>query len=94
MYSEVVVPGVTYRVVFDKPVLLPRVTLANWFVVHVAQNWNATAVVAAGNNVTLTVAAGIGFTPPEGIDYYATPANLTGLTGLPVAPFVRLPFGP
>lgn len=92
LFAEFIGIGPTYRVHFDQD-LLPGVTgFANYDVTHSDNDKIPNGATILGNVVSITGVADVTFTPPNGISYHATPPELFGLTGEPVAPFVKVPF--
>lgn len=92
LYAEVIHPGGTWRVVFNKTVRPGALNAANWFVTHNLDNYAIITALAADRQVRLTGFSLGAFSPPEGISYSPPPADLYGTNGLPVAAFVKIPF--
>jgi hypothetical protein len=80
-------------VTFDRPLAPPLLDASNWKLDRAANEYPPTAApVVAGSTVTFT-ASGFGGSGPPGnnVRYAATPPDLVGLTGAPVAAFT-LPY--
>jgi len=92
LYASVVSPGAIYRVYFDKPLQPRALTAASWEVTHQNLDRNPYSVSSTGYRVSLATADDVTFNPPNGISYDASPPELYGTNGYPVAPFVKVPF--
>lgn len=77
---------------FDQPLRPNGPAHANFAVTHANLDRVITGVRIVGDVLEIAADAGLTFLPPNGISYFATPPELFGLTGEPVAPFVKVPF--
>lgn len=77
---------------FDKPLTPNPSSSLNWDVTEGILDHNVNLASAIGHQSRIFGVAGLGFTPPPGVSYHASPPDLVGLNGVPVAPFVKVPF--
>jgi len=92
LYSTLGGHGVGWTVVFDQQLQDAVCTPANFVVTHALNDKTIVTAGATLNEARLTGVADVGFTPPNGIAYLGTPQELIGISGLPVAPFAKVPF--
>lgn len=92
LFAQVIVPGAVYRVQFNKPLQAGPLHFPNWEVTHLLEEWLPFAASAAARRVTIQTAFTGAFDAPDGISYLASPPDLFGVDGLPVAPFHKIPF--
>jgi len=84
--------GAGWAVVFDQQLQEVIGTPANYPVTYALNDKVVTSAATVGNELRTGGAADISFTPPDGIAYLGAPAELFGISGLPVAPFAKVPF--